>query len=219
VQAEALRGATADLAWLLGRGYPDAAALKLVGDRYRLVERQRMAVRRATCTDAARLGRQARRLEPGAIAGRALAIDGFNVLTTIEAALGGAVVLACRDGTYRDLAGVHGTYRRVAETRPALGILAECLAALGVASCVWYLDRPVSNSGRLRAEILGRAEEDGADWRVELVPSADPCLIASREVVASADSGVLDRCGPWFNLARSAVEAGVPAARVVDLSA
>ena len=45
------------------------------------------------------------------LAGSDLLIDGFNVLTTIEAALGGAVVLACRDETYRDIAGLHGTYR------------------------------------------------------------------------------------------------------------
>lgn len=37
-------------------------------------------------------------------------------------------------------------------------------------------------------------------------------------VVASADSQVLDRCGPWFPLAAFVVEREVPGARLVDLS-
>ena len=36
--------ATADLCWLLSRGYPHDRRLKLVGDRYGLVARQRIAV-------------------------------------------------------------------------------------------------------------------------------------------------------------------------------
>src|SRR4051794_12700876 len=38
-----LAQATADLSWLLSRGYAEPSSLKLVGDRYRLVERQRVA--------------------------------------------------------------------------------------------------------------------------------------------------------------------------------
>src|SRR4051794_2900931 len=40
----ALKAAVSDLSWLLSRGYAGPSALKLVGDRYRLVERQRAAV-------------------------------------------------------------------------------------------------------------------------------------------------------------------------------
>ena len=46
-----------DLSWLLGRGYAIVSAVKLVGDRWSLTERQRMAVRRAACSDEARAGR------------------------------------------------------------------------------------------------------------------------------------------------------------------
>jgi Protein of unknown function (DUF434) len=38
-----LQAAVADLSWLLGRGYASVASLKLVGDRYRLDQRQRAA--------------------------------------------------------------------------------------------------------------------------------------------------------------------------------
>jgi len=78
-----LRAAVADLSWLLGRGYAEVSARKLVGDRHALTERQRMAVMRCACSDEALAGRLSRRLDPEALRGRRLGIDGFNVLTTV----------------------------------------------------------------------------------------------------------------------------------------
>ena len=43
------------------------------------------------------------------------------MLTTIEAALAGGVILAARDGAYRDMASMHGSYRKVAETPARFG--------------------------------------------------------------------------------------------------
>ena len=119
----ALRGAAVDFCWLLSRGYASVSALKLVGDRFSLTERQRQAVRRSACSDDDRAMRLTKNCSGTELSGYDLVIDGFNVLTTIEAALGGAVVLSCRDSTFRDIAGLHGTYRRVAETAPALDLL------------------------------------------------------------------------------------------------
>ena len=58
----ALRAAVSDLSWLLGHGYAPASSLKLVGDRWNLTERQRMAVRRSACSDDDRTRREAARL-------------------------------------------------------------------------------------------------------------------------------------------------------------
>lgn len=208
----ALASAVADLSWLLSRGYAEPSSLKLVGDRHALVDRQRVAVLRSACADAALARRLARRVEVEALRGRALRIDGFNLILTLESALGGGVVLGGRDGCYRDLASVHGTYRRVEETRPALELAARWLSAWGVGPCTWLLDAPVSNSGRLAAMIRA------VGWDAEVVPDPDPLLAAADVTVATADSGILDRCGPWVNLARSLVEAGVPGAVVIDLA-
>jgi sarcosine oxidase delta subunit len=43
-------------------------------------------------------------------------------------------------------------------------------------------------------------------------------LVDVPDIVATADSAILDRCRRWFNLARHTVAHGVPSARVVDLS-
>jgi hypothetical protein len=206
-----------DLSWLLGRGYAPVSALKLVGDRGSLTERQRQAVQRAACSDEARARREATRAAAHELAGHCLMIDGFNVLTTIEAALGGAVVLLCRDTTYRDIAGVHGTYRKVAESLPALEVLASVLRDLAVSRVVWLFDRPVSNSGRVSSLVLETAAERSFDWSVDLVDNPDRLLKESREIIATADSAILDASPRWFNLARHAIDTACPSAWIIDL--
>ncbi len=203
---------------MLGRGYAPVSALKLVGDRWRLTDRQRMAVRRSACSDEARARRRTREVTAAEVIGRAIWIDGFNVLTTIEAWLGGGVVLHCRDGTYRDLAGIHGTYRRVAETLPALETLAKVLRNLGIRSVRWLFDRPVSNSGRIRDLVL-RIAADGPDpWSADVVDDPDPLLAVSTEVIATADSAILDAGPRWFNLAHEVIASSASHRRAIDLT-
>src|SRR5690606_5569081 len=122
-----------------------------------------------------------------------------------------------RDGSIRDLAGIHGTYRKVAETIPAVRLLGDYLDKLGPGPCTWYLDSPVSNSGRLRGVLLDIARETGRDWQVELVFNPDPILEASEEIVATAASAILNRCEQWFPLASVTVNHSIPGAFVVDL--
>ena len=156
-------------------------------------------------------------MQAGELRGSELHLDGFNVLTTLEAALAGGVVLLGRDGCYRDMASMHGSYRKVAETRPALALLGEVTEELGVAEGRWLLDSPVSNSGRLSGVISEMAKEHGWSWRTELVQNPDPVLIASPAVVITADSVILDGCTRWFNLAREVIDRRVPGAQIVPL--
>lgn len=214
----ALRRAVEDTSLLLSRGYADTASLKLVCDHFALAKRQRVAVMRAACPDDARDLRRRKELTPADLRGARLDLDGYNVLTTVEAALAGGVILACRDGTFRDVAAMHGTYRKVEETLPALDLIGRRLAELGVAECTWYLDRPVSNSGRLRRLMQDEAERRRWPWRIELADSPDRLIAAADGPVVTSDSVILDRCRLWFNLARDVVTRSVPRAWLVDLS-
>ncbi len=213
----ALAAATADLGWLLTRGYADKAALKLVGDRHGLDKRQRTAVWRCACSDQQQAGRAQRERAAAAMPGQALCIDGFNVLITIEAALSGGVILKGRDGCFRDMASMHGTYRKVEETLPAIHLVGSFLEQMGPGPVTWLLDRPVANSGRLRQMMLETAGTRGWSWQVELATNPDRLLIESNAVVASADSAVLDRARAWMNLARHVVEAAVEKPWIVTL--
>jgi hypothetical protein len=213
----ALRAATADLSWLLSRGYAEHSALKLVGDRFQLTERQRTAVMRSACSDQALQHRRQNQVPAERIADERLDIDGFNVLTTIEAALAHGVILGGRDGCYRDMASMHGSYRKVEETEPALTLIGEVLSGLRAGECWWYLDRPVSNSGRVRTRLERLAAVRGWPWQVELAPNVDSVLAVSPHVVATADSVILDRCQRWLNLASEVVTRRLPDIDVVAL--
>ena len=166
---------------------------------------------RSACSDESLDRRHANRLSLGSLRGHPLRVDGFNLILTLESALGGGIVLGGREGCFRDLASVHGTYRRVEETQPALDLAARWLREWDIGPCTWYLDAPVSNSGRLAAMIRDMG------WEAEVVPDPDAVLAIPGDVIATADAGILDRCGPWVNLARLLVEAGVPGAFVVEL--
>ena len=174
-----LREAVNDLSWLLTRGYAGNSGLKIVGDRYALAARQRQAVARCACSENEKSYRASTRISEAEVHGKELLIDGFNLLTTVEAALGGGVILHARDGCTRDMASVHGSYRHVQETRPALLMIGECARILGVKAATWYLDRPISNSGRLRGLILDLAQDQKWAWDVELVFNPDELLAAS----------------------------------------
>lgn len=242
----ALREALADFSLLLSKGYADKSALKLVGDRFALTQRQRLAVMRSACSDQQRQLRLSRRVEIDELGGRTLAIDGYNLLITIEAALSGGLIFQGRDGCFRDLASIHGTYRKVDETIPALELIGAFLAEIGLAGALWLLDSPVSNSGRLKTLIADLAQDHRWPWHVRLSLNPDAELRGqltvpgsqfpvpskpstdNREpptnncdlppVVVTTDSVILDACGPWTNLAAEIIARRLPAAAVIDLA-
>src|SRR5690349_13583602 len=109
-QLPVLRTAAADFCWLLDRDYAPNSALELVGNRYSLAARQRMAISRYACAAADAKRRGQRAIDLAEARGRELWLDGYNVLTLIESALSGGVVLPCRDGCCRDIAGIHRRY-------------------------------------------------------------------------------------------------------------
>ncbi len=152
-----------------------------------------------------------------------MGIDGYNLLITIESALAGGLIIVGRDGCCRDLAGIHGTYRKVEETGPAVELILDYLEAFDLPHIDWYLDRPVSNSGRLKALITDLLRARNAPsrqkvlLRVQLVESPDALLADYDGVVATSDSAILDRCRAWVNLADEIIKARIPAAWTVVL--
>ena len=217
-QLGVLRTAASDFCWLLDRHYAVRSALELVGNRHNLSSRQRMALARYACSAADVHRRTHSRIEPVDVRGQELWLDGYNILTVLESALAGGVVLPGRDGCFRDIAGIHRRYRKVNETMPALKLVGETVSVLGVGQCRWLLDQPVSNSGRLKTLILETAREVGWNMEVELTFSPDHLLAETNHIIATSDGIVLDQCRQWVNLARLIVSQRVPKARIVDLS-
>ena len=217
-QLPKLRAAAGDLCWLLDRGYALRSAVELVGNRHALTNRQRMALSRYSCSRDTAQHRRELQIRPDQLSGQELWLDGFNVLTILESALAGGIVLLGRDGCCRDIAGIHRRHRKTHETIPVLRMVGETTAAWGVSRCRWWLDQPVSNSGRLKTLIREAAGEAGWTMDVELTFSPDHVLSHTEHVIATSDGIVLDRCQRWVNLTGLIIAERIPQARHVDLS-
>lgn len=217
-QLPVLCTATSELSWLLTRGYSMKGALKLVGDRYTLTDRQRLAISRAACSDQSNALRTETRVPIEAAAGEDLVVDGFNLIITAEAALSGGLLMLCRDGCIRDLSSVHGSYRSVDETDQAIGLIGKALETLQPKSVAWLLDRPISNSGRLAQRIRDVADENGWNWSVDVLFNPDAEISASSRIVISSDSQVLDASARWVNFNRFLIDKEVEESWQIDLS-
>jgi hypothetical protein len=213
-----LREAVHDLSWLYTRGYADTAAIKLVGDKYQLTRRQRMALQRCACSDQSLAWRKAHEAPAGAMAGEVVEVDGYNLLITVEAALSNAVLIRGRDGCLRDLASLHGSYRKMEETLPALELIGATFARLNPAEVRWHFDAPVSNSGRLRALMLDLAAQRAWPWQVALTQQVDKTLAQSEAIVITADSAILNVVARWINFAPMVIAQITPAPEIVELS-
>ena len=212
-----LRTATTELSWLLSHGYNLTSSLKLVGDRHRLTERQRLAVSRSACSDDALVRRKAHCVSVKRVSDKDVIVDGFNLIITIEAALSGAPLLVSRDECIRDLSSVHGSYRSVQETEKAISLIGEVLEQFSPSSVLWLLDRPISNSGRLARRIADIASHNSWPWTVEVVFNPDTQIVSSQSIAITSDSVVLDRVETWTNLKAYLVQHRLSNSWLIDL--
>jgi hypothetical protein len=213
-----LRSAAEDFSLLLTKGYADKSALKLVGDKFSLMQRQRLAVMRSSCSDQQLESRNQRRVDIDSLTDKSIAIDGYNLLITIEAAMSGGVLFKGRDGCLRDLASIHGTYRKVTETIPAIELIGNFLEEQKIQNVLWLFDSPVSNSGRLKTLIRKLSEQNSWPWNIELSINPDYELKRIEDIVVSSDSIILDGCQRWASLASEIITWKIPGATVIDLS-
>jgi hypothetical protein len=210
-----LRRAQEELQWLLDRGYRTGSVIELVGGHYQLSARQRTALQRATSTKECLENRRQKLLDFSMAKEGCIYIDGFNLIITLEVALSQGALILGNDGTLRDLAGLRGTYSVIDKTEKAVEIIGKTLLGLGVPSAKFFLDAPVSNSGRLRGKILEHAESWGFPVEAELVPNPDN-ILSKLERVVTSDSIILDECKSWFNMSRKIVEDYIEDARIID---
>ena len=223
-----LRAAAADFCWLLSRGYPHDSALKLVGDRYALVARQRTAVSRCCCSRGrCRCGGKLIKLAPSscrgdAVAGRLQRVDHDRGGFGRRGDPGRPRRRLPRHGQHaRQLPQGGRDVARVGLAGPHAGRLWRGRVPV-VARPAGFQQRPAErgSSKRWGRPAAGRGAPSWlpnpdsvlamAGVAVELPPQ--PCI-----VVATADSAILDRCPAWFNLARETIVQHVPDAWVVKM--
>jgi hypothetical protein len=212
-----LQVAQEEVEWLLNRGYKIKGIIEFVGGRYQFSSRQREALKRATSSKDKYTKRKAKLLLNDDGKDGTVYIDGFNLIITLEVALSGGLLIMCNDDSIRDLAGLRGTYNVIDKTDKALDFIGEMLNELKVPQARFFLDAPVSNSGRLKVRILQHALEWKIPTEVELVPNVDS-ILSKMERVVTSDSVILDNCISWFNISRKIIAEYIMDAKMIDLS-
>jgi len=210
-----LKKAAQEVLYLVGRGYPMMSAARFVGDHYQFTERQRLAVARTVSTEKSVESRKSREVTD--LSGRTVFLDGFNVIISLEIAFSRSTLFRCMDGTVRDLAGLHGTYRIIPQTDTAIKALFTAFRELKIQKAVIYLDKPVSNSGRLKKRIYDLGENTDIEFEVVLEERVDT-LLKSKPLIASADAIILDECAEWFNLAKYIIDTQIGDYPYVDIT-
>jgi len=210
---EIQREAVSHLSWLLQRNYSPKAALELVGNHFQLSLRERLAIVHAAGDNAPR-GAQA---TFDMLRGSRLCIDGFNLLITLETALGGGIILIGSDGCYRDIADIHGSYSLRSDTEAAIALVADTLREAGVEEARWLFDRPVSNSGRVAALVNAIAKQHAAPMEAETAAEVDVRIKQCGGIAVTADSDILSSGVIWFDLAGFIIQNRVKHAGIVDL--
>lgn len=200
-----LKKAAEHIRYLINEGYAMKSASVFVGNHFLLSERQRLALVRSISTDEQLRLRKEKECAADELCGRTVYIDGFNTIITLEIALCQSLLLQCMDGTIRDLAGLRGTYRLIEKTPEAVQIIADALEQLKVQKAVFYLDAPVSNSGRLKSLIADVWENRHMELDIQVINDVDRTL-QEKESVVTADAIILDKCKSWFNLMRFCME-------------
>jgi hypothetical protein len=211
-----LKIAQEEIQWLLDRGYKIKQIIEFTGNHYLLSARARTALQRTTSSTAEYEKRRSTMLPFECAKDGCLNIDGFNLIISLEVAISGSPILLGKDGVYRDLAGLRGTYRIIDKTDNALNLIGKTLQELSVPMVKFYLDSPVSNSGRLKTKILECSEQWGMPVDVDLIPNVD-AVLAGKERIVTGDSIILDECKSWFNLSRKIIEDHIQDAWVIDL--
>ncbi|WP_160687029.1 DUF434 domain-containing protein [Clostridium sp. C2-6-12] len=215
---EIIKRAQSDIFMLLERGYSIKSASTFVGNHYLLSERQRLAIVRATSTSID-IEKRKNKLINSDFEGKKVNVDGLNLIITLEVALSESLVLKCMDGTIRDMAGLRGTYKLIDKTDIALQLIVEKLAQMKISEVTFYLDAPVSNTGRLKQRIFEILSVYSHDYEVnvELVSNPD-VILETKGYVITSDAIILNKCESWINLAYDIIQEKLPQFKHIDLS-
>lgn len=208
--------ASEDLIYLLNRGYKLKGASTFIGNHYLLSERQRLALARGISNDNDLIIRKSKEVTNFSNI-NVVHIDGFNTIITLEVTLSNSIIIKSLDGTIRDLAGLRGSYSIIDKTEIALNLIKGFLEENKIQKAIYYLDKPVSNSGRLKMKILDIFRGSKVEIEVEAINNVDSVL-EDKENVVSSDAIILDNCISWINLNKYIIEKNILDVNCIDFN-
>ena len=187
-----LQQAARDFRYLLDRGYPREASLTLVGNRYDLEAPARQILHRGVFAGEVAQARRSKLWVLADLAGQPMALDGHNVLITLESALKGLTLVAADDGFIRDVAQLSGAYRESPVTQQALALLAAYLSRHHPGPLTILYDAPIKRSGELARQTRETFGAQGLFTEARAVPVPERELLEFSGAVATSDTHLID---------------------------
>ncbi|MGB8991339.1 MAG: DUF434 domain-containing protein [Desulfobaccales bacterium] len=196
-----LQAAASDFRFLLSRGYPRGAALSLVGNRYGLPHTARQLLHRGVFAPVLAAARRVKLRRLAEMPGQPLAVDGHNVLITLECALRRLPLVAADDGFIRDVGQVSRAFKVSPATDRVLILLADYLAGHHTGPLEVFYDAPLSLSGELARRTMAVWAARGLAVTARAVPVPERELVSFSGLVATSDTAVIDACAGVVDLA------------------
>lgn len=201
LQSRNIQKAAEDFRYLLNRGYPRKAALELVGNRYGLASDQRHLLHRGVFSDRDSQSRKKKKISLKAIRNKDLAIDGYNVIITLETGLSGRPLVLGDDAFFRDISGLSGSFKRTEKTEKVLQWIFDAIKEGRPPHTLFLFDAPISRSGRLAEEVRGRIAREGIPGDARAINVPEKILIGFQGVVATSDTAIIDQSQEVVDLA------------------
>jgi len=190
-----------DFRFLLNRGYPRKAALELVGNRYGLTADERHLLHRGVFSTSDSESRRKKIISIGHVRGEDLAVDGHNVIITIEAASSGRPLVFGDDGFIRDISGLSGSFKKTQTTEKAIQSIIRAIKKMRPSQTLFLLDAPISKSGELAEAVRNHLKKEDIPGDAMAVKVPEKILIGFPGVVATSDTAIIDRSRKVLDLA------------------
>jgi hypothetical protein len=187
-----LRKGAEDFRYLVSHGYPRQKSLELIGNRYRLRKDHRDLLHRGVFSQELATTRRKKLLGIDCVEDSYLAVDGYNVLITVETALKRKPLVVADDGLIRDISGVSSAYKMQDVTLHALDLITEILGRPRPKGVVFLFDSPISKSGRLAGYVTDRLRAAGFAGRARAVKVPERILLGYHGLIATSDSAIID---------------------------
>ena len=196
-----LQKAAEDFRYLLNRGYPRKASLEIVGNRYGLTFDHRHLLHRGVFSDSDSESRRKKIISIKEVQNKDLAIDGHNVLITLESGLSGRPLILADDGFVRDISGLSGSFKKTEMTEKAINWIVTFLKKWRPRHTLFLFDAPISKSGILAQELRALLKKESLPGDALAMKVPEKILIGFQGVIATSDTAIVDRSEEVIDLA------------------
>lgn len=205
-----LKNAVKDLRYLLSNSYNRKGSVSFVGDKYQLDKKERLILYRAVYDNKTATKHQKKKKTVNDIANKMLAIDGYNVIITVESMLTDKPLILCDDGFIRDISAVHGKHKPTSITKNALKMIISLLKEFHPFQVGFFYDSQVSLSGELASLTRNMLQDNDVSGKAEAVKKADVSTLKYGEIVSSSDAVIIKKADMLVDLAGELIKKHAP---------